>query len=194
MKNFLLRRVSAPILSATAIALLAPAPSWSAGVLIDVAGEKWNIDEVVGTFADNQALLESQPWFGDERKAEIFSSSLNTKPSFTDVNGFNGGLFFAWDTFNSLSEPGFTRNPELGVRAKFWKSIADPCNSDTSGGGVCSVFPDAGTVNGNPANWHYAIATRSQAVPGPLPVFGAAAAFGFSRQLRKRIKGFAKVE
>lgn len=25
--------------------------------------------------------------------------------------------------------------------------------------------------------------------PGPLPIFGAAAAFGFSRQLRKRIKG-----
>jgi hypothetical protein len=25
-------------------------------------------------------------------------------------------------------------------------------------------------------------------VPGPLPLFGAAAAFGFSRKLRKRIK------
>lgn len=33
-------------------------------------------------------------------------------------------------------------------------------------------------------------ATRGdfQKVPGPLPLFGAAAAFGYSRRLRKRIK------
>jgi hypothetical protein len=30
------------------------------------------------------------------------------------------------------------------------------------------------------------------AAPGPLPIFGAAAAFGFSRKLRKRIKNSAK--
>jgi hypothetical protein len=29
------------------------------------------------------------------------------------------------------------------------------------------------------------------AVPGPLPVVGAAAAFGFSRRLRKRVKAMA---
>ena len=35
----------------------------------------------------------------------------------------------------------------------------------------------------------YAQATLCTApAPGPLPLFGAAAAFGFSRQLRKRIK------
>ncbi|MCX5960593.1 MAG: hypothetical protein NT053_12430 [Cyanobacteria bacterium] len=33
----------------------------------------------------------------------------------------------------------------------------------------------------------YAIASEVRA-PGPLPLFGAAAAFGFSRKLRKRIK------
>jgi hypothetical protein len=29
---------------------------------------------------------------------------------------------------------------------------------------------------------------QAQAVPGPLPIFGIAAAFGYSRKLRKRIK------
>ncbi len=33
----------------------------------------------------------------------------------------------------------------------------------------------------------------SEAVPGPLPVLGAAAAFGFSRKLRKRIKRSANL-
>jgi hypothetical protein len=33
------------------------------------------------------------------------------------------------------------------------------------------------------------VTARTARVPGPLPLFGAAAAFGFSRQLRKRIKG-----
>lgn len=32
-------------------------------------------------------------------------------------------------------------------------------------------------------------AVRTPSVPGPLPVLGAAAAFGYSRKLRKRIKG-----
>jgi len=34
----------------------------------------------------------------------------------------------------------------------------------------------------------YAQATLYTGAPGPLPLFGAAAAFGYSRKLRKRIK------
>lgn len=34
---------------------------------------------------------------------------------------------------------------------------------------------------------YYAVGTAT-AVPGPLPILGAAAAFGFSRKLRKRIQ------
>jgi hypothetical protein len=31
--------------------------------------------------------------------------------------------------------------------------------------------------------------TQTSGVPGPLPLFGAGAAFGFSRRIRSRIKG-----
>ena len=42
---------------------------------------------------------------------------------------------------------------------------------------------------GNDQVLYYAEATPLAApAPGPLPLFGAAAAFGFSRKLRKRIK------
>ena len=34
--------------------------------------------------------------------------------------------------------------------------------------------------------------TSDERVPGPLPLLGAGAAFGFSRKLRSRIKGSAK--
>ncbi len=37
----------------------------------------------------------------------------------------------------------------------------------------------------------FSSSTRTSAVPGPLPLFGAATAFGFSRKLRKRIKSSA---
>ena len=59
-------------------------------------------------------------------------------------------------------------------------------------------FIDSTVGNDNGYDSHFSPATRwAQAtlvngdvpVPGPLPVFGAAAAFGFSRKLRKRIKG-----
>ena len=36
--------------------------------------------------------------------------------------------------------------------------------------------------------WAQVAPASPAAVPGPLPLFGAAAAFGFSRKLRKRIK------
>ena len=40
--------------------------------------------------------------------------------------------------------------------------------------------------------WAQVAPASSAAVPGPLPALGAAAAFGFSRKLRKRINRSAK--
>jgi hypothetical protein len=40
----------------------------------------------------------------------------------------------------------------------------------------------------SPRVWNGTLYYQPQSVPGPLPILGVAAAFGFSRQLRKRIK------
>lgn len=53
--------------------------------------------------------------------------------------------------------------------------------SSVSGGGVETVQSSYGVVDAPP----------TPAVPGPLPIFGAAAAFGFSRKVRNRIKAAA---
>jgi hypothetical protein len=50
--------------------------------------------------------------------------------------------------------------------------------SGISGGGVQAIQSAYGVVDAPP----------TPAVPGPLPIFGAAAAFGFSRKVRNRIK------
>jgi hypothetical protein len=41
---------------------------------------------------------------------------------------------------------------------------------------------------GGDESFAYAILATPTAVPGPVPLFGAAAAFGMSRRLRRRIK------
>jgi hypothetical protein len=53
--------------------------------------------------------------------------------------------------------------------------------SSISGGGVETVQSSYGVVDAPP----------TPAGPGPLPIFGAAAAFGFSRKVRNRIKAAA---
>ena len=69
----------------------------------------------------------------------------------------------------------------LGVRVN--PDAAQPIiSSETSDPGIDLTSPNdlpPEKVAGAPA---------TQAVPGPLPIFGAAAAFGSSRQLKKRIK------
>lgn len=53
--------------------------------------------------------------------------------------------------------------------------------SGISGGGVQTIQSSYGVVDAPP----------TPPVPGPLPIFGAAAAFGFSRKVRNRIKAAA---
>jgi hypothetical protein len=43
-------------------------------------------------------------------------------------------------------------------------------------------------TNGGVQSVNFRVNTRSAAVPGPLPILGAVATFGFSRNIRKRIK------
>ena len=58
------------------------------------------------------------------------------------------------------------------------------------GGLIGSTWGDnIGDGTFSPSTSFVVEAKDATSVPGPLPIFGAAAAFGFSRQLRKRIKG-----
>jgi hypothetical protein len=69
----------------------------------------------------------------------------------------------------------------LALAVRVNPDAAQPIISSDTGADLTSpINQPADVVGGAPA---------TPAAPGPLPIFGAAAAFGASRQLRKRIKG-----
>jgi hypothetical protein len=129
-------------------------------------------------------------WWGDSNLASSLSTGLgssNSLPgnlpmlngSFTDDNGMSftaAGPLFAISTGSFLGTPTIT--------------------------GQASSAPYSTASNfllaqSNSTSFNWAIATKAplpgSAVPGPLPIFGAAAAFGFSRRLRNRISKSAAV-
>jgi len=60
-------------------------------------------------------------------------------------------------------------------------------NANIDGVGLTDRYRDGALYMRGLAEVPYA-SPQSTAAPGPLPIFGAAAAFGYSRKLRKRIK------
>ena len=66
-------------------------------------------------------------------------------------------------------------------------------DADTFNAGVTSTSATISWAQGNPTNEAYASSLRlttnppSITVPGPLPILGAGAMFGFSRRLRRRV-------
>ncbi|MEA5414695.1 hypothetical protein [Synechococcus sp. BA-132 BA5] len=103
------------------------------------------------------------PWWGNSSLANQFAAAVGN--GFGIVNSTAFGPFFAYSVSGGVFVEVFV------VPAGFVQSGSSFSPASTS------VWAQATPVS--PAD----------SVPGPLPLFGAAAAFGFSRKLRKRIKG-----
>jgi hypothetical protein len=142
------------------------------------------------------------PWYNNQTLATQFSNavlsalgtSFNTTTNGTDeqnVASYPGGPWFLWfrrgtgDGYNSWSSPTFC----------YWNGSSTTCPSQrfvTDGdSGISLTGSNVFARNGNtslPFAFTFAQADLVPPVPGPLPALGAAAAFGFSRKLRQRIK------
>lgn len=205
-------RCAAVLATAAIIPLLAPTPAQA--VRVAVNGNYWTVTPVIGPFGNGTdvggvdlTILENAPWWGDRELALIFSNhvglALGTPNLVNPVvksRGFSPrdpvAPFFAWtfgtpDSFLFPFAPGFEpRSP-----------VVPPLTNVTVATTVPLIFPpDAPTDDfdarvtglvGAPRTAE-AVYARVQGppvpVPGPLPILGAAAAFGYSRKLRKRIK------
>lgn len=75
--------------TAAAIALFGATASIAASVTVN--GTDYNVTTISGTFADNQALLENQVWFGDAGLAEEFARAVHG--IFDFVNEADGAYF-----------------------------------------------------------------------------------------------------
>lgn len=158
----------------SALQLLAPSAAQAIVVIVD--GEPWDVQTVTGSFGDgtnvdgfNLTDPANAPWWEDEDRAFRFAEAvgaglgLQTR-SFDEVEE-ESGPFFASSIF-----PGREKGFDTVLSCAFFPSSGPNCFVPTT--------PNEQVV--------YARATL---VPGPLPVLGVAAAFSYSRKLKKRING-----
>lgn len=137
----------------------------------------WNIQVKYQAAINLDPPVSSMPWWGNQAAANDFATATG---SGLGMVYSNLGPFFAWD-YLFVHIP--FEEPLLYMDAF---CIGAPCfgrfgSADTA----YSFGPNypAGHF-GQEISYPWATAT---AVPGPLPILGAAAALGYSRKLRKRI-------
>jgi hypothetical protein len=143
-------------------------------LLVTVNGQQWNVTTFTGSYNSNVGKFATpqnggvMPWWTNanlgQQPAIDFATAINNQLGFPNT-AYNRpfGPFFAWTL------KGSSPSTQLGSRA--WDS-----NGFVNNPG--DIFLSDTTVT-----W-----AQAYPVPGPLPVFGAVAAFSFSRKLRKRIK------
>ena len=134
--------------------------------MVTVGGTKYDVTEVETSYnlssSTFQALAPGKmPWWGNESLAYDFA--LQVYDALGDGSTAGYGPVFAHAHDASLAKV-------LGIL----QNTGNPLDS------INDLPAASATVK-------YAIA--SAPVPGPLPLFGAAAAFGWSRRLRQRIGG-----
>lgn len=132
-------------------------------VAVTVGGNDYDVSYFSGTYADNSSRFNStdMPWWGDGSLAESLALAVGDK---LGNLYYEYGPLFAFETRTS-----FNNSVVSYMKAYDW-----PNSSFTS-----SDFSETRP---------YAFVQQAQPVPGPLPVLGAAAAFGWSRRMRRHLK------
>jgi hypothetical protein len=151
--------------TAATVQLLAPTPAQaSSSFVVTVGPDQWDVTTVTGAFGNGTNVggvnLTTAPWWEDQNKAIAFTDAVGAQLGYPNLLGLTGPFF------------GY----RLGVKDEVLFS-SQSINGDILVGNQASTSIQVSRT--------WATATR---VPGPLPILGAAAAFGFSRKLRKRIK------
>ncbi len=148
------------ILSTAALPCLSPTPA--SAVVVNVGGHPYDVTVLNTAYANSTGMFQlppagAMPWWGDDMLASEFAAEV--------YNSLGAG----WDANYG---PVFAHGESLGQVLGLTQSISNPLDQ------IDVTLTTNTTMT-------YAIATTP--VPGPLPLFGAAAAFGWSRRLRKRL-------
>jgi hypothetical protein len=154
--------------AAAALAAISLSPGSARAFVVNVGGLQYDVTTFTGSYNDNTSKFALppapgvMPWWGSQPLAQQFDAAVGGNLGFPNLNGVLGPLF----GYSLL---------QGGVQV-------DCCFSTLPGGG-CLYFSVSSDLV-------YALTTAytppADSVPGPLPALGAAAAFGFSRKLRKR--------
>jgi len=158
-------------------------------LVVNVNHQDWDVSTFTGSYNDNTNKFATaadggvMPWWTNASLAQSFAKAVGSGFGYPNSDGMNQatGPFFGVNTsYYSCLPLAF---PPFSLCVGYVSVIA-PSSSPYSP----PVFTLA--VVGQAPVYAQAqlIPTAPAAVPGPLPALGAAAAFGYSRQLRKPIK------
>jgi len=162
--------------AAVALAAISLNPEHAHAYVVSVNSIQYDVTTFTGTYNSNSGKFETpanggeMPWRGSSSLAQQFAAAVGGGLAYP--NGDNGP-FFAWG--------------QGGGNISIWYTYKGDSSYPASGFPYGQYSSNAIPVT---ANYVWAQATLYTApAPGPLPLFGAGAAFGFSRRLRKRIQG-----
>jgi hypothetical protein len=152
--------------AAVALAALSLGPGSAQAYVVTVNSVQYDVTTFTGSYNSSTSNFSASgagvmPWYGSSSLAQSFAAAVGSGLGFVQNSSFIGPLF-AYD-----SQPN-----------------AYAYNANNLTVGPLLYFPTDVKI------WAQATIYTAPAasVPGPLPLFGAAAAFGFSRKLRKRIQ------
>ena len=159
-----------------ALAMGAVSAGEAQAVVVNVEGKDWDVTTFTGSYNDNESRFNvgEMPWWGNESLASLFADAVGS--SLGAPNGLHATLR-SWGPKFSFAACDAT----CGYLGQYSVEL-------TSGSPVVTIGLEPKGLESNgigPLTWARA---TPHAAPGPLPALGAAAAFGFSRKLRKRIK------
>lgn len=158
------------LLSLASLTLLRPTDAHALQtVTVNVGGQLYNVSSITTSYSASTSLFQtpanggSMPWWGETP---------------TNVGNFVNAVSAALGTPNLGGTGAFTYGP-------FFAALAYTSNVQSGAYNSATGFIDYPIRN---QSGTYTFATATAVVPSPLPLFGAAAAFGMSRRLRQRIR------
>jgi len=140
---------------------------------VTVGGLQYDVTRFTASYNANPTTFNTtnnggvMPWWGNGATATQFATQVGNYFGNQRFGGL-GSVYFAYSRNPSTSLVSFSLQYEG------------------------SIYGDWTTADTDVRDWAQATLyspAAASAAPGPLPLFGAAAAFGFSRKLRKRIQG-----
>lgn len=164
--------------AAAALAAISLSPGSAQAYVVTVGGVQYDVTTFTGGYNQDTSNFQTaanggvMPWWGNANLAQEFAGAVGDQLGYPNYFGFQG----PWFATNISPNPGYSDNVS-------GYTIDDGILVGVLGDGNFSV-----TFNYGVFAQATLYAPPAASVPGPLPLFGAAAAFGFSRKLRKRIK------
>jgi hypothetical protein len=170
---------------------------------VSVRGLNYQVSTFIGSYPDNISKFATtadgglMPWWGSRDLADRFASGVGIRSlDWVQNFGANYGPFFGYE-YATYSNP--LAGGGISAASATFSGIPGSILNDGTINSWRNVFVSDSMINSR-TQYTWAQATLivptgggstsggTASVPGPLPILGLAAAFGFSRKLRERMK------